>query len=46
VEKRCTDEKGRRDTLNQQLVLVEQQRKYVTAVRQLTIECRKNEVNE
>ena len=44
MEKRCTDEKGRRDTLNQQLViLVEQQRKYVTAVRQLTIECRKNE---
>ncbi|KAG5316978.1 CCD93 protein, partial [Acromyrmex heyeri] len=44
VEKRCTDEKGRRDTLSRQLVtLVEQQRKYVTAVRQLTIECRKNE---
>ncbi|XP_011864736.1 PREDICTED: coiled-coil domain-containing protein 93 [Vollenhovia emeryi] len=44
VEKRCTDEKGRRDTLSRQLVtLVEQQRKYVAAVRQLTIECRKNE---
>ncbi|XP_039305911.1 coiled-coil domain-containing protein 93 isoform X1 [Solenopsis invicta] len=44
VEKRCADEKGRRDTLSRQLVtLVEQQRKYVAAVRQLTIECRKNE---
>ncbi|KAL0134800.1 hypothetical protein PUN28_001519 [Cardiocondyla obscurior] len=44
VEKRCTDEKNRRDTLSRQLVtLVEQQRKYVAAVRQLTIECRKNE---
>ncbi|XP_035724003.1 coiled-coil domain-containing protein 93-like [Vespa mandarinia] len=44
VEKRCADEKNRRDALSQQLVtLVEQQRKYVVAVRQLTIECRKNE---
>jgi len=47
VKKRCTDAKERRDTLSRQLViLVEQQRKYVTAnmlVRQLTIECRKNE---
>ncbi|XP_036146608.1 coiled-coil domain-containing protein 93 isoform X1 [Monomorium pharaonis] len=44
VEKRCADEKGRRDALSRQLVtLVEQQRKYVAAVRQLTIECRKNE---
>lgn len=44
VEKRCTDEKNRRDALSRQLViLVEQQRKYVAAVRQLTIECRKNE---
>ncbi|XP_012281723.1 coiled-coil domain-containing protein 93 isoform X2 [Orussus abietinus] len=44
VEKRCIDEKMRRDSLSQQLAsLVEQQRKYVAAVRQLTIECRKNE---
>lgn len=38
------DEKNRRDELSQKLVtLVEQQRKYVAAVRQLTVECRKNE---
>ncbi|XP_076749271.1 coiled-coil domain-containing protein 93 isoform X2 [Xylocopa sonorina] len=44
VEKRCADEKNRRDELSRQLVtLIEQQRKYVAAVRQLTIECRKNE---
>ncbi|CAK9810577.1 Coiled-coil domain-containing protein 93 [Anthophora quadrimaculata] len=44
VEKRCADEKNRRDALSRQLVtLIEQQRKYVAAVRQLTIECRKNE---
>lgn len=44
VEKRYAEEKNRRDTLSRQLVtLMEQQRKYVAAVRQLTIECRKNE---
>ncbi|XP_017762463.1 PREDICTED: coiled-coil domain-containing protein 93 isoform X2 [Eufriesea mexicana] len=44
MEKRCADEKNRRDALSRQLVtLIEQQRKYVAAVRQLTIECRKNE---
>ena len=44
VEKRCADEKNRRDALSRQLAtLIEQQRKYVVAVRQLTIECRKNE---
>ncbi|KAI4487917.1 hypothetical protein M0802_011679 [Mischocyttarus mexicanus] len=44
VEKRCADEKNRRDDLSQQLItLIEQQRKYVAAVIQLTIECRKNE---
>lgn len=44
VEKRCSDEKNRRDALSRQLItLIEQQRKYVAAVRQLTIECRKNE---
>ncbi|KAG7204854.1 hypothetical protein KM043_005254 [Ampulex compressa] len=44
VEKRCADEKNRRDALCRQLAtLIEQLRKYVAAVRQLTIECRKNE---
>ncbi|XP_078043944.1 coiled-coil domain-containing protein 93 isoform X2 [Augochlora pura] len=44
VEKRCADEKYRRDALSRILAsLIEQQRKYVAAVRQLTIECRKNE---
>ncbi|KAF7996361.1 hypothetical protein HCN44_001993 [Aphidius gifuensis] len=44
VETRCAEEKDKRFKLNKQLVtLVEQQRKYVAAVRQLTIECRKNE---
>ncbi|XP_011312094.1 coiled-coil domain-containing protein 93 isoform X2 [Fopius arisanus] len=44
VEKKCAEEKERRFNLNKDLVtLVEQQRKYVAAVRQLTIECRKNE---
>ncbi|KOC71140.1 Coiled-coil domain-containing protein 93 [Habropoda laboriosa] len=44
VERRCADEKNRRDALSLELVtLIEQQRKYVAAVRQLTIECRKNE---
>lgn len=44
MEKRCADEKNRKDALSRQLVtLIGQQRKYVAAVRQLTIECRKNE---
>lgn len=44
VETRCAEEKDRRYKLSKQLAsLVEQQRKYVVAVRQLTIECRKNE---
>ncbi|XP_024945333.1 coiled-coil domain-containing protein 93 isoform X2 [Cephus cinctus] len=44
VERRCADEKIRRDALSQQLVtLIEQQRRYVVAVQQLTTECRKNE---
>lgn len=44
VERRCAYEKNKRDTFSRQLVtLIEQQRKYVAAVRQLTIECRRNE---
>lgn len=44
MEKRCADEKERRDALSRQLItLVEQQRKYVATVQQLTVECRKNE---
>ncbi|XP_008205775.1 coiled-coil domain-containing protein 93 isoform X2 [Nasonia vitripennis] len=44
VKKRCAEETARRDALSCQLLsLMEQQRKYVVAVRQLTIECRKNE---
>ncbi|XP_014225504.1 coiled-coil domain-containing protein 93 [Trichogramma pretiosum] len=45
LEKRRTEEICRRDALSRQLVtLMEQQRKYVAAVRQLTIECRNNEL--
>ncbi|KDR12439.1 Coiled-coil domain-containing protein 93, partial [Zootermopsis nevadensis] len=44
VECRRSEERQRRDKLSQQLLgLVEQQRRYVAAVRQLTIECRHNE---
>jgi len=44
VERRRSEERQRRDKLSQQLLsLVEQQRRYVIAVRQLTIECRRNE---
>ncbi|PSN52794.1 Coiled-coil domain-containing protein 93 [Blattella germanica] len=44
VERRKSEERQRRDKLSQQLLgLVEQQRRYVAAVRQLTIECRRNE---
>ena len=45
VEKRCLEEKNQRKVLNGQLMSsIEQQRKYFTAVRQLKIECRKNEM--
>ncbi|XP_011502391.1 PREDICTED: coiled-coil domain-containing protein 93 [Ceratosolen solmsi marchali] len=45
IQKRCTDEKNRRDVLSLALVnFIDQHRKYVSAVRQLTIECRKNEM--
>ncbi|XP_067002897.2 coiled-coil domain-containing protein 93 isoform X2 [Anabrus simplex] len=44
VERRRLEERQRRDRLSQQLLgLVDQQRRYVAAVRQLTIECRRNE---
>lgn len=44
VERRHTEERERRDKLSKELLgLVEQQRRYVAAVRQLTIECRRNE---
>lgn len=45
VEQRCNEERSRRDKLNrQQLTLLELERSYVAAVRQLTVECRKNAV--
>ena len=44
VERRHNEERERRDKLSKELLgLVEQQRRYVAAVRQLTIECRRNE---
>lgn len=44
VEKRRSEERSRRDKLSQQLLdLVEQQRNYVNIVKQLRIECKKNE---
>ncbi|XP_063239484.1 coiled-coil domain-containing protein 93 isoform X2 [Bacillus rossius redtenbacheri] len=44
VQQRLGDERRRRDALSQQLLgLVELQRRYVAAVRQVTIECRSNE---
>lgn len=44
VVRRHTEERERRDKLSKELLgLVEQQRRYVAAVRQLTIECRRNE---
>lgn len=44
VENQVTDEKKKRDQLSSVLhVLTEHQRKYVAAVKQLSIECRKHE---
>lgn len=44
VKKKCDDEKLKRDHLNSQLMsLIEQQRKYAAAVKQLTKECQRNE---
>uniref|UniRef100_A0A8D8DYP6 Coiled-coil domain-containing protein 93 n=2 Tax=Culex pipiens TaxID=7175 RepID=A0A8D8DYP6_CULPI len=45
VQKKCDDERAKRDALNAQLLaLVEQQRKYAATVKQLTAECQRNEV--
>lgn len=45
VQNKCGEERRIRDQLSQKLLaLVEQQRRYVTAVRQLDIECRRNEM--
>uniref|UniRef100_A0A1Q3F9J8 Coiled-coil domain-containing protein 93 n=1 Tax=Culex tarsalis TaxID=7177 RepID=A0A1Q3F9J8_CULTA len=45
VQKKCDDERAKRDALNGQLLaLVEQQRKYAATVKQLTAECQRNEV--
>ncbi|XP_041777489.1 coiled-coil domain-containing protein 93-like isoform X2 [Anopheles merus] len=44
LKKKCDDERAKRDGLNGQLVcLMEQQRKYATTVKQLTMECQRNE---
>ena len=44
VEKRRAEERSHRDKLSQQLLdLVELQRNYVNVVKQLRIECKKNE---
>ncbi|XP_038111886.1 coiled-coil domain-containing protein 93 isoform X3 [Culex quinquefasciatus] len=45
VQKKCDDERAKRDALNAQLLaLVEQQRKYAATVKQLTAECQRNEI--
>ncbi|KAK3913897.1 Selenocysteine-specific elongation factor [Frankliniella fusca] len=45
IEQRRNEERMRRDKLNkQQVALLELERSYVAAVRQLTVECRKNAV--
>ncbi|XP_034935084.1 coiled-coil domain-containing protein 93 [Chelonus insularis] len=44
LEEKYAEEKNKTYLLNKQLAMItEQQRKYVTAVKQLTIECRRNE---
>uniref|UniRef100_A0A0K8TQD0 Coiled-coil domain-containing protein 93 n=1 Tax=Tabanus bromius TaxID=304241 RepID=A0A0K8TQD0_TABBR len=44
VQTKCDEEKAKRDNLNAQLMsLIEQQRKYAAAVKQLTKECQRNE---
>ena len=44
VKHRCDDEKAKRDGLNDLLIcLMEQQRKYAATIKQLTLECQKNE---
>ncbi|XP_049549351.1 coiled-coil domain-containing protein 93 isoform X2 [Anopheles darlingi] len=44
LRRKCDDERSKRDALNGQLqLLVEQQRKYAATVKQLTLECQRNE---
>ncbi|XP_052865302.1 coiled-coil domain-containing protein 93 [Anopheles cruzii] len=44
LRKKCDEERAKRDALNGQLqCLVEQQRKYAATVKQLTLECQRNE---
>uniref|UniRef100_A0A182JZQ9 Coiled-coil domain-containing protein 93 n=1 Tax=Anopheles christyi TaxID=43041 RepID=A0A182JZQ9_9DIPT len=44
LKNKCDDERAKRDGLNAQLLcLMEQQRKYATTVKQLTMECQRNE---
>ncbi|XP_023245074.1 coiled-coil domain-containing protein 93-like [Copidosoma floridanum] len=45
IEGKLLEEKSRRNILNQHLLFsLEQQRKYIASVKQLTYECRKNEI--
>lgn len=45
VQNKCAEERRVRDQLSEKLLgLVEMQRRYVAAVRQLDIECRRNEM--
>ncbi|XP_055598049.1 coiled-coil domain-containing protein 93 [Uranotaenia lowii] len=44
VNAKCEEERSKRDSLNAQLLaLVEQQRKYAATVKQLTVECQRND---
>ncbi|XP_058803003.1 coiled-coil domain-containing protein 93 isoform X2 [Phymastichus coffea] len=44
IQNRCAEGKSRRDICSQQLtILMDQQRKYIAAVRELTTACRENE---
>ncbi|XP_035783356.1 coiled-coil domain-containing protein 93-like isoform X2 [Anopheles albimanus] len=44
LRRKCDEERSKRDALNGQLqLLVEQQRKYAATVKQLTLECQRNE---
>lgn len=45
VKAKCDEEKTKRDSLNAQLLLlIEQQRKYATALKQFTRECDTNQM--
>ncbi|XP_055696208.1 coiled-coil domain-containing protein 93 [Lutzomyia longipalpis] len=44
IKNKCDDEKARRDGLNEQLLIqIDQQRKLATAVKQLQLECKRND---